>query len=103
VKILAALLGDDVHGRLHRAGSSGACRAFIQDRLGPNRVGPFRPAPAGGGRHEVLSQGGFHPGHVRKIYFWLAPAIVMMPAMLTVAVIPFGSKIWGSRRWSSRT
>jgi NADH-quinone oxidoreductase subunit H len=33
----------------------------------------------------------FTPGGVRKVYFWLAPALAIVPAMLTVAVIPFGS------------
>jgi NADH-quinone oxidoreductase subunit H len=36
---------------------------------------------------------------VRKVYFWLAPAIVMIPSLLTMAVIPFGSTL-GRRRWS---
>ena len=35
----------------------------------------------------------FTPAHVRKAYFWLAPAIVMIPSLLVVAVIPFGSKL----------
>jgi len=35
------------------------------------------------------------PGHVRKIYFWLAPALVMIPGLITVAVIPFGSSLGG--------
>jgi NADH-quinone oxidoreductase subunit H len=35
----------------------------------------------------------FTPSHVRRIYFILAPAISMIPAFLTVAVIPFGSKL----------
>src|SRR6185312_6263383 len=35
----------------------------------------------------------FTPAHVRKIYFWLAPAIVMIPGIVVVAVIPFGSFI----------
>jgi len=30
---------------------------------------------------------------VRKIYFWLAPALAVIPSMLVVAVIPFGSQI----------
>jgi NADH-quinone oxidoreductase subunit H len=30
---------------------------------------------------------------VRKVYFSLAPAIAMIPALLTIAVIPFGSKL----------
>ena len=35
----------------------------------------------------------FTPAGVRKIYFWLAPALAVIPAMLVVAVIPFGSQI----------
>jgi len=30
---------------------------------------------------------------VRKVYFWLAPAIVMIPSLMTVAIIPFGSQM----------
>jgi len=33
----------------------------------------------------------FMPGGVKKIYFWIAPAVAVIPALLTVAVIPFGS------------
>jgi NADH-quinone oxidoreductase subunit H len=35
----------------------------------------------------------FTPSHVRKVYFWLAPAVAMVPAFLTIAVIPFGSRL----------
>jgi len=31
--------------------------------------------------------------HVRKGFFWLAPALLMGPALICVAVIPFGSSI----------
>ncbi len=34
---------------------------------------------------------------MRKVYYWLAPAIVMIPSLLTVAVIPFGSLL-GSQK-----
>ncbi|HEX7618920.1 MAG TPA: complex I subunit 1 family protein, partial [Verrucomicrobiae bacterium] len=33
------------------------------------------------------------PAGVKKIYFWLAPALSVIPSMLVVAVIPFGSQI----------
>ena len=82
--------------------------AFIQDRLGPNRVtfpligsipilGPFLTRlgiwqPLADGLKSFLKED-FTPGHVRKIYFWLAPGLTMIPALLTVAVIPFGSSI----------
>ena len=67
--------------------------AWIQDRNGPNRVGP-------GGIWQPLVDGvksflkeDFTPAHVRKAYFWLAPMISMIPALLTIAIIPFGSQI----------
>jgi NADH-quinone oxidoreductase subunit H len=67
--------------------------AFIQDRIGPNRVGPFGLLqPLADGIKFILKED-FTPAHVRKAYFWLAPAITMVPAFLTIAVIPFGSMI----------
>src|SRR5207253_2816868 len=39
----------------------------------------------------------FTPAHVRKAYYWLAPGIVMIPSLLTVAIIPFGSQL-GSQK-----
>src|ERR1700690_2247558 len=67
--------------------------AFIQDRVGPNRVGPFGLLqPAADGIKSFFKEE-FTPAHVRKIYFILAPAIALMPAILNLAVIPFGSKL----------
>jgi NADH-quinone oxidoreductase subunit H len=67
--------------------------AFIQDRLGPNRVGPFGIwQPLADGLKFLLKED-FTPAYVRKVYFWLAPALTMIPALLTVAVIPFGSNL----------
>jgi len=67
--------------------------AFIQDRHGPNRVGPFGIwQPLVDGVKSFLKED-FTPGHVRKVYFWLAPMISMIPALLTLAVIPFGSQM----------
>ncbi|HWX21878.1 MAG TPA: NADH-quinone oxidoreductase subunit NuoH [Candidatus Binatia bacterium] len=67
--------------------------AAIQDRHGPNRVGIFGLLqPAADGIKAFLKED-FTPAHVRKAYFWLAPAIVMIPSLLTVAIIPFGSQL----------
>jgi NADH-quinone oxidoreductase subunit H len=71
--------------------------AAIQDRVGPNRVGLFGLLqPAADGVKAFLKED-FTPAHVRKAYFWLAPAIVMIPSILTVAIIPFGSQL-GSQK-----
>jgi NADH-quinone oxidoreductase subunit H len=67
--------------------------AAIQDRHGPNRVGIFGLLqPAADGIKAFLKED-FTPAHVRKAYFWLAPAVVMIPSLLTVAIIPFGSQL----------
>lgn len=67
--------------------------AFIQDRIGPNRVGPAGLLqPLADGVKAFLKED-FTPAHVKKVYFWIAPAITMIPAFLAVAVIPFGSNI----------
>src|SRR6516164_10217858 len=64
--------------------------AAIQDRIGPNRAGPFGLLqPACDGIKAFLKED-FTPAHVRKVYFWIAPAVTMIPALMTIAVIPFG-------------
>src|SRR5271156_6903676 len=80
--------------------------AWIQDRVGPNRVAPpfikyvpvlgtlltrwgiFQPAADG---LKFMLKEDFMPAGVRKAYFWLAPAVAVIPSILVVAVIPFGS------------
>ena len=65
--------------------------AWIQDRVGPNRVGPWGLLqPAADAVKSILKED-FMPGHVRKVYFWLAPMLTLIPAFLVLAVIPFGS------------
>lgn len=80
--------------------------AWIQGRPGPNRAIPpwFAWVPVLGPFLQKL--GAFHlmadglkflfkedpvPGQVNKLYFMLAPAIAMIPALTTVTVVPFGA------------
>jgi NADH-quinone oxidoreductase subunit H len=67
--------------------------AFMQDRLGPNRAGPFGLLQPVSDAVKAFFKEEFTPDHVRKVYFLLAPAIMLMPAILNLAVIPFGSKL----------
>ncbi len=78
--------------------------AIIQDRVGPNRVGiPFTKIGLAGLGQPIsdgvkfLLKEDFTPGHVNKLYFWLAPALTMVPAILTCAVLPFGSELFGEK------
>jgi NADH-quinone oxidoreductase subunit H len=80
--------------------------AWIQDRVGPNRVAPpfMKYVPVLGplltrwGMFQPLADGlkfmlkeDFTPSGVHKAYFWLAPAVAIIPSLLVIAVIPFGS------------
>lgn len=85
--------------------------ALIQDRVGPNRTGfplslvgfglkDWSPFLGGLGQPvadavKFLLKEDFVPGHVNKLYFWLAPTLAMMPALVTLAAIPFGSTFMG--------
>src|SRR5229473_2248555 len=71
--------------------------AFIQDRIGPNRVGPWGLLQPVADGVKLLLKEDFTPAHVRKAFFWLAPAIAVIPALLVVAVIPFGSNLNGQQ------
>ncbi|MFH1067715.1 MAG: complex I subunit 1 family protein [bacterium] len=74
--------------------------AWIQDRIGPNRVGiPLTNIRLWGMGQPVadalklLLKEEFTPAHVHKIYFHLAPVLAMTPALVVFSVIPFGSSI----------
>ena len=69
---------------------------WIQDRLGPNRVGPGGIAqPLADGLKNIMKEETY-PGAAYKPLFILAPAISFIPALMTMAVIPFGAP-WYSR------
>jgi len=69
--------------------------AFIQDRVGPNRVGwagLIQPIADG---VKLLLKENFVPAGVNKFYFSIAPSLAMVPAILVLAVLPFGSTLFG--------
>src|SRR5919198_320291 len=64
--------------------------AWTQDRLGPNRVGPwglFQPIADG---LKFLFKEEVIPGHVDKLFYLVAPAIAVSTALFAFAVVPFG-------------
>ncbi len=83
--------------------------AIIQDRVGPNRTNipmtllGFKKdwSIFGlGGMIQPLADGlkfflkeDFTPKNVNTFYYWLAPALTLVPALLTCAVVPFGSEL----------
>src|SRR3989475_1610341 len=69
--------------------------AFMQDRLGPNRVGPAGLLQPIADAAKFLLKEDFTPATVNTFYYWLAPCLAMIPAILTIAVVPFGSTLFG--------
>ena len=43
----------------------------------------------------LLLKEDFTPSYVNKLYFWIAPALGISAAIVALAVIPFGSSLWG--------
>ncbi|MGB2984880.1 MAG: NADH-quinone oxidoreductase subunit NuoH [Phycisphaerae bacterium] len=66
---------------------------WIQDRFGPNRVGPrgiLQPIADGG---KFLLKEDVIPGHVDKPLFVLAPAVLFTVAFVCFAAIPWGGQL----------
>jgi NADH-quinone oxidoreductase subunit H len=67
--------------------------AWIQDRHGPNRVGPFGLLqPIADGVKNMLKEETL-PATASRIFFVLAPILVMGPALVTFAVIPVAAPL----------
>ncbi len=64
--------------------------ALIQDRPGPNRLGPFGLIQPLADALKFMFKEDVTPNAVDKPLYLLAPALAIMPAMLTISVIPFG-------------
>jgi len=64
--------------------------SWVQDRLGPNRVGPwglFQPLADG---MKFIFKEDYRPEHVDKVLFTIAPGIMMLVIIISIAVIPWG-------------
>jgi NADH-quinone oxidoreductase subunit H len=67
--------------------------AFMQDRIGPNRAGPFGLLqPVADGLKMIMKED-FIPAMANRKLFVLGPAIAMMTALLTGVVIPWGGTL----------
>jgi len=67
--------------------------AYIQNRLGPNRVGPWGLLqPLADGLKFILKEDVI-PNHVNKAIYVIAPAAILVPALMGFAVVPFGDTL----------
>src|ERR1700739_4614416 len=64
--------------------------AYVQDRLGPNRVGWAGLAQPIADGLKFLFKEDIIPRHVDKLLFLAAPTIAVTTALFAFAVVPFG-------------
>jgi len=69
--------------------------AFMNLRIGPNRVGPWGTLSSTIHGLKVLSKEDFTPTGVDVPVYTLAPAVVYLAAVLTLLVIPFAPGMFG--------
>ena len=67
--------------------------AFIQDRFGPNRVGPFGLFQAVADAVKMFTKEAVMPASADKLLFLLAPAIAAFAALSTFAIVPYGATL----------
>lgn len=64
--------------------------SWMQNRTGPNRVGPFGLLQSVADAVKFIFKEDLIPSHVRKWYYLLAPGLCVIPAFMTFVVVPFG-------------
>ena len=67
--------------------------AFMQDRIGPNRAGPFglmQPLADGA---KMFMKEDFVPKSANRVLYFLGPTIAMSTALITGVVIPWGGTL----------
>ena len=67
--------------------------AWVQSRLGPMRVGPYGALQPIADAVKLLTKEDITPARADRWVFTLAPIIVMVPALIVFAVIPFGPEV----------
>lgn len=70
--------------------------AFIQNRVGPNRVGPLGLLQPIADVVKLLLKEDVTPNNSYRLLHTIAPVIPVVTALLTVAVIPFGDGLYAT-------
>jgi NADH-quinone oxidoreductase subunit H len=65
--------------------------AFLQDRVGPDRAGPYGLAQPLADAVKLFTKEEFFPAGANKALFIFGPCLAMITALMSSAVIPFGS------------
>jgi NADH-quinone oxidoreductase subunit H len=67
--------------------------AYIQGRIGPNRAGPYGLLQPLADGIKFMFKEDVIPLHVDKGLYLLAPVLALTPALMLIAIVPFGNEI----------
>jgi NADH-quinone oxidoreductase subunit H len=67
--------------------------AFMQNRLGPNRVGPLGLLQLAADAVKFIFKEEFIPEKAEKVLYFMAPGLALLPAALTFAAVPLATPI----------
>lgn len=67
--------------------------AFMQDRQGPNRVGPLGLLQGIADAVKFIFKEEFTPANADRALFLMAPVLSLIPALTTYLVLPFGPEV----------
>ena len=87
---LAIMLGVTLVVAMYETYAERKVAAFMQDRIGPNRAGPFGLLQPLADGVKMFMKEDFVPATANKRLYFLGPAIAMTTALLTGVVIPWG-------------
>src|SRR5881296_2535411 len=91
--VMLATMGTLLGGTLYLVHAERKISAYMQDRIGPNRLGwggMFQPMADG---LKIFLKEDIVPAHVDKLFFMLAPGIAAGTALLALAVVPLGPTV----------
>ena len=67
--------------------------AHVQLRVGPRRVGPHGLLQPLADVIKLITKEDMLPSHVNKFFYFLAPFVAVLFALISIAVIPFGPEV----------
>jgi NADH-quinone oxidoreductase subunit H len=91
--LISAILGVSLLVAMYTTYAERKVAAILQDRRGPNRAGPFGLLQPLADGIKLFFKEEIIPSHSNKFLFILGPSLAMLTAMMTSAVIPWGSDL----------
>ncbi len=93
ILLVAAVFGATLVIAMYATLAERKFAAFFQDRIGPDRAGPFGLLQPVADGLKFFFKEEFIPSDANKLLFVLGPCIAMICACMTAAVIPWGADL----------